>query len=126
MGVRYELSRNWWFLPNGDFMVSWYIGSRVNLISSRRNYFYDFCSISSLITLPCQHFNYVASHLIRIKIIINISLGLPLGVMEKIADTKTSGGSMCTRLTVAPDSINCSSRVLECASRLTRVFGSSY
>jgi len=34
MGVRHELHKNWWFLPNGNFMVSWCIGSRVDLISS--------------------------------------------------------------------------------------------
>ena len=77
MGVRHELPRNWWFLPNGDFMVSWCIGSRVDLVSSWRNHFYDFCSLSSLITLPCQHFAYVASHLMRIETIINTPLGLP-------------------------------------------------
>ena len=78
MGVRYELSRNWWFLPNDDFMVSWCIGSRVDLVSSWRNQVYDFCSLSSLITLPCQHFAYVASHLMRIETIINAPLELPL------------------------------------------------
>ena len=78
MGVRHELPRNWWFLPNGDFMVSWCIGSRVDLVSSWRNNFYDFCSLSSLITLPYQHFAYVASHLMRIETIINTPLGLPL------------------------------------------------
>ena len=78
MGVRHELPRNWWFLPNGDFMVSWCIGSRVDLVSSWRNHFYDFCSLSSLITLPHQRFAYVASHLMRIETIINAPLGLPL------------------------------------------------
>jgi len=82
MGVRHELPRNWWFLPNGDFMVSWCIGSRVDLVSSWRNHFYDFCSLSSLITLPCQHFAYVASHLMRIETIINAPLGLPLGMSK--------------------------------------------
>ena len=77
MGVRHELPRNWWFLPNGDFMVSWCIGSREDLISSWGNHFYDFCSLSSLIMLPCQRFAYVTSHLMRIETIINTPLGLP-------------------------------------------------
>ena len=74
MGVWHEPPGNWWFLSNGDFMVSWCIGSREDLISSWRNNFYDFCSLSSLITLPYQHFTYVVSHLIRIETIINIPL----------------------------------------------------
>jgi hypothetical protein len=86
MEVRHELPKNWWFLPNGDFMVSWCIGSRVDLISSWRNHFYDFCSLSSLITLPCQHFAYIASHLTKIKTIINAPLGLPL-----LASTRSGG-----------------------------------
>ena len=71
MGVRHELPKNWWFLPNGDFMISWCIGSRVDLISPRGNHFYNFCSLSSLITLLCQHFAYVASHLMRIETIVS-------------------------------------------------------
>ena len=78
MRVRHELPRNWWFLPNGDFMIFWYIGSREDIISSRENHFYDFCSLSSLITLSCQRFAYVARHLMRIETIINTPLELPL------------------------------------------------
>jgi len=29
-----RVPENWWFLFNGDFMVSWYIESREDLISS--------------------------------------------------------------------------------------------
>ena len=87
MGVWHEPPENWWFLPNDDFMVSLCIGSRVDLISSWGNHFYYFCSFSSLITLPCQHFTYVISHLIRIKTIINISLGLPLCAKMISSDT---------------------------------------
>ena len=43
-----------------------------------RKPFLEFFSLSSLITLPCQRFAYVASHLMRIETIINTPLGLPL------------------------------------------------
>ena len=85
MRVRHELPRNWWFLPNDDFIVSWCIGSRVDLVSSWRNQVYDFYSLSSLITLPCQHFAYVTNHLTRIETIINAPLELP-------SVTSSSGG----------------------------------
>jgi hypothetical protein len=108
MGVRHELPRNWWFLPNDDFMVSWCIGSRVDLISSWRNHFYDFCSLSSLITLPCQHFAYVTSHLMRIETIINTPLGLP-----------SNGGHACNRRAHAP-SLSCVCSGWQSPSRIWR------
>jgi hypothetical protein len=55
-----------------------FLGTRVDSVSIRRKEtIFSLLSPSSLIRLPCQHFAYVASHLIEIETIINSSLVLP-------------------------------------------------
>ena len=71
--------RNRWFLPNGVFTVSWCVGWSEDFVSPIGNDVYKFSSLSSLIRLTCQHFTYVAPHLIEIETTIKIPLGLPLG-----------------------------------------------
>ena len=76
MRVRHEPLETSGFSP---MTISWFLGaSKEDFVSSWGNHFYDFCSLSSLTTLLCQHFIYAASHLIRIETIIDTSLELPL------------------------------------------------
>jgi hypothetical protein len=68
-------NRNGWFLPNVYFIVSTSIN--FDVVSLRRNNLLCFFSVSSLIRLSCQHFTYMAFHLIEIETIINFSLRVP-------------------------------------------------
>ena len=72
-----QLDRNDSFLPNSEIAVSSCIDSRDDFVSSRRNDFFYFSSLSSLIRLPRQYFVELASHLIEIETTINSPLGVP-------------------------------------------------
>ena len=71
-------------LETGGFStmaISWFLGA----LDQEKTWFLHeettsriFCYLSSLITLPCQRFAYVASYLMRIETIINVPLELPL------------------------------------------------
>jgi hypothetical protein len=65
------------FLPNGNSMVSMCVGTREDVVPCRRNDFFNFPSLSSLISMTRHHFANVAPHLMKIEITINVPLGLP-------------------------------------------------
>ena len=74
---RCETPRNWWFLPNANFIVSSGLGSRVDVVSPVGNGFFYFSSLSSLTRLPCQHFCLVGKLFNRYRNHHQCLLGLP-------------------------------------------------
>jgi hypothetical protein len=71
-------------------MVSTCVGTREDVVPCRRNDFFDFPSLSSLISMTRHHFANVAPHLMKIEITINIPLGLPLGLELELETSSNS------------------------------------